>query len=50
MLIGKIAYRKLSQNVADQNGINSGVNSKKDASQNELRNAWKYCRKAVLNA
>lgn len=39
MPVGEIAYRKLSQNVADRNGVNSGVNSKKDASQSELRNA-----------
>ncbi|EJC3745194.1 integrase [Enterococcus faecium] len=39
MPVGEIAYRKLAQNVADRNGVNSGVNSKKDASQNELRNA-----------
>ncbi|MGX7205272.1 hypothetical protein [Enterococcus pingfangensis] len=38
MPVGEIAYRKLAQNVADWNGVNSGVNSKKDASQNELRN------------
>ena len=37
--VGEIAYRKFSQNVADRNGVNSGVNSKKDASQTELRNA-----------
>jgi len=35
----EITYRKLSQNVADRNGVNNGVNSKKDASQSELRNA-----------
>lgn len=35
MPVGEIAYRKLSQNIADRNG----VNSKKDASQSELRNA-----------
>jgi hypothetical protein len=35
MPIGEIAYRKLSQKGADRNG----VNNKKDASQNELRNA-----------
>ncbi|WP_236651816.1 hypothetical protein [Enterococcus hirae] len=35
MPIGEIAYRKLSQKESDRNG----VNSKKDASQNELRNA-----------
>lgn len=39
MPVGEIAYRKLSQNVADRNGVNDGVNSKKDASQTELRNA-----------
>ncbi|WP_413480137.1 tyrosine recombinase XerC [Carnobacterium maltaromaticum] len=37
--VGEIAYRKLSQKVVDQNGVNSGVNNKKDASQSELRNA-----------
>ncbi len=37
--IGEIAYRKLSQKESDRNGVNNGVNSKKDASQNELRNA-----------
>ena len=35
MPIGEIAYRKLSQKESDRNG----VNSKKDASQSELRNA-----------
>ncbi len=39
MSVGEIAYRKLSQNVTDWNGVNNGVNSKKDASQSELRNA-----------
>ncbi|MGG5329739.1 site-specific integrase [Enterococcus sp. AZ163] len=39
MPVGEIAYRKLAQNVADRNGVNNGVNSKKDASQTELRNA-----------
>lgn len=39
MPIGEIAYRKLSQNVTDRNGVNNGVKSKKDASQTELRNA-----------
>lgn len=37
--VGEIAYRKLSQKVVDRNGVNSGVNNKKDASQSELRNA-----------
>lgn len=37
--VGEIAYRKLSQKVVDQNGVNSGVNNEKDASQSELRNA-----------
>ena len=35
MTIGEIAYRKLSQKESDRNGLNS----KKDASQSELRNA-----------
>lgn len=35
MPIGEIAYHKLSQKESDRNG----VNSKKDVSQNELRNA-----------
>ncbi|HGF7697339.1 TPA: hypothetical protein QFP44_002413 [Enterococcus faecium] len=35
----EIAYRKLSQKESDRNGVNNGVNSKKDASQSELRNA-----------
>lgn len=39
MPIGEIAYRKLSQKESDRNGVNNGVNSKKDASQSELRNA-----------
>lgn len=37
--VGEIAYRKLSQKVVDRNGVNNGVNNKKDASQSELRNA-----------
>ncbi|EOT25567.1 hypothetical protein OMS_03000 [Enterococcus durans ATCC 6056] len=37
--VGEIAYRKLSQKVVDRNGVNSGVNNEKDASQSELRNA-----------
>lgn len=37
--VGEIAYRKLSQKESDRNGVNNGVNSKKDASQSELRNA-----------
>lgn len=37
--VGEIAYRKLSQKVIDRNGVNSGVNNEKDASQSELRNA-----------
>lgn len=39
MPIGEIAYRKLSQKESDRNGVNNGVNSKKDASQSDLRNA-----------
>lgn len=39
MPVGEIAYRKLSQKDVDRNGVNNGVNSKKDASQSELRNA-----------
>lgn len=39
MPVGEIAYRKLSQKESDRNGVNNGVNSKKDASQTELRNA-----------
>lgn len=34
MPVREIVYRKLSQNIADQNGVN-----KKDASQTKLRNA-----------
>lgn len=37
--VGEIAYRKLSQKVVARNGVNSGVNNEKDASQSELRNA-----------
>lgn len=37
--VGEIAYRKLSQKIVDRNGVNSGVNNEKDASQSELRNA-----------
>lgn len=29
MPVGEIAYRKLSQNIVDRNGVNNGVNSKK---------------------
>lgn len=36
MPVGEIAYRKLSQNFADRNGVNNGVNNKKDASQTML--------------
>ena len=39
MPIGEITYRKLAQKDVDRNGVNNGVNSKKDASQTELRNA-----------
>lgn len=39
MPVGEIAYRKLAQNGAVLNGVNNGVKFKKDASQNELRNA-----------
>lgn len=38
MPVGEIAYRKLSQSIVDRNGVNNGANSKKDASQTELRN------------
>ncbi|MEQ7219001.1 tyrosine-type recombinase/integrase [Vagococcus fluvialis] len=41
MPMGEIAYRKLSQKDADRSGVTYGVNSKKDASQNELRNVLK---------
>ncbi|MDN3095141.1 site-specific integrase [Enterococcus faecalis] len=39
MPVGEIAYRKLNQNGSVLSGVNNGVNSKKDASQTELRNA-----------
>lgn len=39
MPVGEIAYRKLFQKNDVLNGVNNGVNAKKDASQSELRNA-----------
>ena len=38
MTVGEIAYRKLAQNGTVLNGVNSGVNNEKDASQTKLRN------------